>query len=112
MTQHTLDGHAGQWAAFRLDDGRPRAHAVFPRRETAVKACGHDRDRTCYLEVQADGMSPEAAEACLGFQRALHDAGFRLPDPEFAFDLSRPQHSWDRYKTIRHLATGGRAFAQ
>lgn len=105
MTLHTLAGAAGRWAAFRMDDGRER-HRMrpFPSREDAVRACSWDRDETVYLEIQPDGMPPEAAQACLDFQRALHDAGFRLPSPDFHFDLSRPMFPWDRRAMIRHLA--------
>lgn len=110
MTMHTLLGQAGCWAAFRMSDGMPVDNAAHPSRESAVKAAKWDRDTTVYLEVQADGMPPEAAEACLGFQRALHDAGFRLPDPNFAFDISRPMFARDQHKMIRHLATGGREY--
>lgn len=110
MTMHTLAGSAGCWAAFRMSDGVPVDNAAHPTRESAVKAAGWDRDTTVYLEVQADGMPPEAAQACLNFQRSLHDAGFRLPDPSFAFDISRPLFSWDRRAMIRHLASGGRAY--
>lgn len=110
MTMHTLAGSAGCWAAFRMSDGMPVDNTAHPSRESAVKAAGWDRDTTVYLEVQADGMPPEAAEACLTFQRQLHDAGFRLPDPNFAFDVSRPMQAIDRFKKIRHLATGGREF--
>jgi len=112
MTLHTIAGSTGMWAAFRMSDGQPVDNAVYASREDAVKAAGWDRDTTVYLEVQADGMKPEAAQVCLDFQRALHDAGFRLPSPDFHFDLSVPMFAWDRYRTIRHLASGGREFSQ
>jgi len=111
MTMHTLAGKKGHWAAFRMSDGQPIDNTAYPTREEAVKAAGWDRDTTVYLEVQADGMRPEEAQVCLDFQRALHDAGFRLPDPNFSFDLSTPMFPWDRHKTIRHLASGGKEFA-
>jgi hypothetical protein len=110
MTMHTLSGSTGCWAAFRMSDGQPVDNAAYPSREDAVKAAGWDRDTTVYLEVQADGMPAGAAQACLDFQRDLHDAGFRLPDPSFAFDISRPMFAWDRHAMIRHLASGGREF--
>lgn len=111
MTMHALMGQAGCWAAFRMSDGRPVDGAAHPARESAVKAAGWDRDTTVYLEIQADGMPPEAAQACLSFQRALHDAGFRLPSPDFHFDISRPMFAWDRRAMIEHLASGGRKHA-
>ena len=109
---HTLAGSVGRWAAFRMSDGHPVSNSAFASREVAVAVAGWDRDTTVYLEVQADGMEPEEAQACLDFQRQLHDAGFRIPDPSFAFDISRPKFPWDRAKTIAHLASGGRAFAE
>lgn len=113
MVMHTLAGSKGSWAAFRMDDGRERhPGTAYGCREDAVQACGWDRDTTVYLEVQADGMTGTAAQACLDFQRQLHDAGFRIPDPSFSFDLSRPMFAWDRAKTIAHLASGGRKFAE
>jgi hypothetical protein len=111
MTLHTLAGQAGMWASFRMSDGTEvHRGAAYAIREDAVKAAGWNRDTTVYLEIQADGMPVEAAQACLDFQRQLHDAGFRLPDPTFHFDISRPMFPWDRRKMIRHLASGGRAY--
>lgn len=112
MTMHTLAGSVGAWAAFRMSDGHPVTNTAYSTRELAVAAAGWDRDTTVYLEVQADGMQPAEAQACLDFQRQLHDAGFRLPDPSFSFDISRPKFAWDRAMTIAHLASGGRKFAE
>lgn len=108
MNMHALAGSAGKWAAFRMADGKPVDNTAYPSREDAVRAAGWDRDTTVYLEIQADGMKPEHAQACLDFQRALHDAGFRLPSPDFHFDLAMPMFEWDRKATIAHLASGGR----
>lgn len=111
MNIHTFAGNVGNWAAFRMSDGREvQPGTTYATRTDAVKAARWDRDNTVYLEVQADGMTPEAACACLNFQRSLHAAGFRLRSPDFQFDLSMPVLAVDRFKMIRHLATGGREF--
>ena len=109
MTMHAL-AHAEGWVAFRLSDGTPLDHCVYERRVQAVKAANWDRDRFIYLEVQPDAMTPKEAAACLKYARALHDAGFRIPAPEFEYDPTMPLMSWDREKTIAHLASGGKRF--
>jgi len=107
MTLHAIAKSEG-WVAFRLSDGSPLDHAVYERRIDAVKAAGWDRDRFIYLEVQPDGMPLKEAQAVLDFARTLHDAGFRIPSPEFEFDPTMPLLPADRRRTIRHLASGGR----
>lgn len=107
MNLHAVAKSDG-WAVFRLSDGRPFDHNPYPFRVAAVKATGWDRDRFLYLEIQPDGMQLQHAQACLDFARMLHDAGFRIPSPEFEFDPTMPLMPHDRRSTIRHLA-GGRA---
>lgn len=107
MTMHAVAKSQG-WAVFSLSDGRPLDHCPYPTRTLAVRAAKWDRDNYLYLEIQPDGMQPKEAEAVLSYARALHNAGFRLPDPEFDYDASMPTFSWDRSKQIRHLASGGR----
>jgi hypothetical protein len=105
MTLHTIAGNTGRWCAFRLADGKPVArHACFDTRIDAVKACKWDRDNYVYLEVQPDGMTPRAAFEFLDYARQLHNAGFRLPDPEFDYAASMPTLMSDRVKQINHLA--------
>ncbi len=108
MTMHAVARSQG-WAVFRLADGTPADHTPYPARTEAVAAMRWDRDNFLYLEIQPDGMEPRAAQAVLNYARALHDAGFRLPDPEFDYDASMPAFSWDRAKTIRHLVSGGKS---
>lgn len=109
MTLHALAGKAGYWCAFRLADGQPVDRGTcYERRTDAVKAAKWDRDTTIYLEVQPVGMDPREAQACLNFARSLHDAGFRIPAPDFEYSPSMPLLVADRVKTIRHLASGGR----
>lgn len=109
MTMHAI-AHSEGWVCFRLSDGTPLDHIAHDRRIDAVKAAGWDRDRFIYLEVAPDGMTPKEAEACLKYARVLHDAGFRIPSPEFEFDPTMPLLRSDKIKTIRHLASGGRVY--
>jgi hypothetical protein len=108
MSLHAV-ARARGWAVFRLRDGRPADHVAYPRREDAVRAMGWNRDDYLYLEIRPDGMpDPAEAQAVLGFARALHKAGFRLPSPDFDFTPVMPAFAHDRVRTIRHLATGGK----
>jgi hypothetical protein len=109
MTLHALAGKAGHWCAFRLADGTPMHRGTcYETRREAVRFCKWDRDRVIYLEVQPVAMDPREAQACLNFARQLHDAGFRIPDPDFEYSPTMPLLPADRVKTIRHLASGGR----
>ena len=108
MTMHAIM-HAEGWAAFRLSDGSALDHVAYERRTDAVRAAGWDRDRVMYLEIQPDGMTIQAADACLRFARILHDAGFRIPSPEFEYDPTMPLLAHDRLATIRHLSAGARS---
>lgn len=118
MTMHTLAGKAGCWAAFRLDDGRPKDHTAYESWADAVRYAGRwDRDEVVYLQVQPDGMIPREADSFLRYARFLHDAGHRLPPPDSAafgycsqLGSGLPQLKSDRYKMARHLISGGREF--
>lgn len=118
MTMHTLAGKAGSWAAFRLDDGRPKDHVAYDSWHDAVAYAGRwDRDETIYLLVQPDGMTAREADSFLRYARFLHAAGHRLPPPDtaaFAYcsqlGSGLPQLQSDRYKMARHLISGGREF--
>jgi hypothetical protein len=113
--KHAMDTHAVAksvgWVAFRLADGTsPDSNTVYERRVDCVKHQGWDRDNVIYLDIQPDGMSFGEAEAVLSFARSLHDAGFRIPNPEFDFDPVMPHQTADRRKKIAHLASGGKYF--
>lgn len=109
MTLHALAGKAGCWAAFRMDDGRPRDHVAYESRIKAVQYAGKwDRDTTVYLEIAPDGMQPEEAEAFLAWARFLHSQGWRLPDPGFDYDGGMPHLKSDRQAMARHLISGGK----
>ena len=108
MNLHAVARSRG-WAVFRLSDGSPVNHVAYERREEAVRDMKWDRDNFLYLEIQPDGMpDPAEGQAVLDYARMLHDAGFRLPSPDFDFDPTMPMQAWDRAATIRHLTTGGK----
>lgn len=107
MQMHAVAKSEG-WAVFRLSDGMPFDHVPYSRRVEAVKATGWDRDRFLYLEIQPDGMGLKEAEAVLKYARMIHDAGFRIPAPDFEYDPTMPLLRHDRIRTIKHLASGGR----
>ena len=107
MTMHAVAKSQG-WATFRLSDGSPVGHNAYPTRVEAVMSMRWDRDNILYLEIQPDGMTLREAEAVLTYARTLHNAGFRIPAPEFEFDASMPTFAWDRANQIRHLASGGK----
>lgn len=109
MTLHTLAGSAGKWASFRMSDGREvQAHTAYDSHYDALRHARWDRDTTVYLEITPDGIPPHEAQGLLQYARALHDAGFRIPAPEFSYDPTMPLLRADRVRTIRHLASGGR----
>lgn len=107
MSMHAWNKAQG-WVCFRLADGSPVDHTVYATRIEAVKAMRWNRDNVIYLEIQPDVMTLREADAVLKYARALHDAGFRIPSPEFDFDDSMPMFAEDRRKQIRHLASGGK----
>lgn len=107
MNMHAIAGSSG-WACFRLSDGSPVDHTPYPTRIEAVMHMNWDRDRIMYLEIDATGMEPRFAQACLDYARMLHDHGFRIPDPTFNYDPTMPMQLWDRKATIDHLASGGK----
>ena len=83
VSLHAYAGNAGRWCAFRLTDGTSADfNTVYDSYDDAVRGMRWDRDRFVYLLVSPDGMDPRAAEAFLGYARALHDKGYRLPAPD------------------------------
>ena len=109
MTLHTLAGSAGKWASFRMSDGREvQANTAYDSHYDALRHARWDRDTTVYLEITPDGVPPHEAQGALDFARTLHDAGFRIPAPDFSYDPTRPLLRADRVRTIRHLASGGK----
>lgn len=107
MTLHSIAGNAGQWAAFRMQDGREvNCGAAYATRTEAVRFAGFDRDTTVYLEISPDGMEPKEAQAFLTYARFLHSQGWRLPDPDFDFDGGMPAFAWDQAAMARQLIGG------
>lgn len=105
MDMHAVAGARG-WVAFHLADGRPLDHTAYPVRILAVKAAKWDRDNYMYAEIQPDGMPYREASAVLKYARSLHEAGWRIPDPEFDYDASMPRTAADRKRMARQLVSG------
>lgn len=107
MTLHSIAGQAGQWASFRMSDGREvHRGAAYPSRIAAVIAARWDRDTTVYLEISPDGMEPKEAQAFLSYARYLHSRGWRLPSPDFDYDGGMPQFPWDQAAMAAQLVGG------
>jgi hypothetical protein len=81
VTLHATAGNTMKWCAIRLSDGGSD-NIVYDKRSDAVR---HQLwEQLCaYVQVQPGGMQAKEAEVFLAYHRALYDAGYRLPDPEF-----------------------------
>lgn len=109
MTLHTIAGQAGQWASFRMSDGREvQPHTAYVSHADAMRHAGWDRDTTVYLEITPDGIPATEAEGLLRYARGLYAMGWRIPAPDFNYDPTMPLLASDRLKTARHLASGGK----
>lgn len=110
MNLHAVCKSKG-WAVFALADGKSD-NVAYETREDAVRAKRWDRDNFLYLQIPAGGVhDPAEMQGCLDYARALHGAGYRLPDPrEFnSADRDFPVHQppvmrTDWARQIRHLA--------
>lgn len=113
MNLHAVCKSKG-WAVFALADGRTD-NVAYDTRDAAVRAKRWNRDNFLYLEIPAGGVNdPAEMQACLDYARALHKAGYRLPDPrEFnSLDRDFPVHQAPLMRTdwarqIRNLAKKG-----
>ncbi len=98
-------------AVFALADGRSD-NIPYEDIGDAYLAKRWDRDNFLYLQIPAGGVNdPAEMQACLDYARALHKAGYRLPDPRdfHAPDRDFPVHQPPVMKTdwarqIRELA--------
>ena len=110
MNLHAVAKSRG-WAVFALLDGRSDQTA-YETLDDAHRSTKWRRDDYLYLEIPAGGCNnPAEMQACLDYGRALHKAGYRLPDPRdfHAPDRDFPVHQpplmrvdWGRQ--IRELA--------
>lgn len=111
MNMHALAGSKGQWAVFALADGKSDQTA-YPVLDDAHRSTRWRRDDYLYLEIPASGCpDPAEMQGCLDYARALHKAGYRLPDPRdfHAPDRNFPVHQppvmrRDWARQIRELA--------
>jgi hypothetical protein len=81
ITLAAQTGNTGQWVAIRMNDGGWDG-TLYETRRDAVKHQFYEQF-CCYVKVPPGGMTAKEADAFLSYHRALYDAGFRLPDPEF-----------------------------
>lgn len=99
-----IDGAAGKWIAIRLSDGGWDG-TVYDTKRDAVR---HQLDEfwCCYVRIPPPGTSPAQMEAFLAYNRALYDAGFRLPDPDDRFggrDMVLPLQQEDLHAQMARL---------
>ncbi len=81
MNLHAVAGSRG-WAIFALADGRSPDMTPYEDIGDAHRAMRWDRDNYLYLEIPRGGVNdPAEMQAVLNYARALHKAGYRLPDP-------------------------------
>jgi hypothetical protein len=113
MNLHAIAKSRG-WAVFALADGRSPDNTAYPDISDAYRAMKWDRDNYLYLEIPAGGVNdPAEMQGCLDYARALHKAGYRLPDPRdfHAPDRGFPVHQpplmrVDWRRQINELAKG------
>ena len=110
MNLHAVAKSKG-WAVFALLDGRSD-NTAYETLDDAHRSTKWRRDDYLYLEIPAGGVNdPAEMQACLDYGRALHKAGYRLPDPRdfHAPDRHFPVHQppvmrVDWARQIRELA--------
>jgi hypothetical protein len=92
----------GKWIAVKLEDGRSDGN-LYDRKADAVR---HQPDEfaCCYIRLPMTRMSLKEAEIFLQFNRNLHAAGARMPDPEMNIDV--PQET--RLTDVLYLPKGAR----
>jgi len=79
------------WAVFALADGRSD-NVAYDNLDAAHRSQKWDRDNFLYLEIPMGGINdPAEMQGCLDYARALHSAGYRLPDPR---DLHAPDRDF------------------
>jgi hypothetical protein len=100
VTLASIAGRTGQWLAIRMSDGGYDG-VTYDHRADAVRHQLHET-QCAYVKIPPGGMTPVEADAFLSYHRALYDAGFRLPDPEFALPLM-PLTAKDQQRQIRVL---------
>jgi len=74
-------GSVGKWMAVRLDDGSSD-HVLYDTKRDAVRHQHHNEMFYAFARIIPTTMNICDAEIYLGTQRKLHDAGFRMTDPD------------------------------
>lgn len=103
VTLAAIARQVGRWIAIRLSDGG-YDNAIYDTRADAVRHQLHET-QCAYIQVQPGGMTPMEADAFLSYSRAVYDAGFRMPDPDFAMPLM-PLMKQDQRRQIQVLQKG------
>ena len=103
VTLAAIAGMTGRWIAVRLSDGG-YDNAIYDTRADAVRHQLHET-QCAYIQVQPGAITAKEAEAFLDYNRAVYDAGFRMPDPEFSMPLM-PLTLKDQRRQIRVLSKG------
>jgi len=114
MNLHAVAKSRG-WAVFALADGRSD-NIPYEDLDSAHRSQKWDRDNFLYLQIPPGGIQdPAEMQGCIDYARALHKAGYRLPDPRdlHAPDRHFPVHEppvmrGDWRRQIRELAKGSR----
>ena len=83
VTMHAINGNAGQFAAYKLQDVSTD-NVVYPSRKEAVRMLWPNQDFYFYVYISPNGMSLQEADIYLRWNRKLYEAGFRMPDPDDA----------------------------
>lgn len=94
--------NAMKWIAVRLADGTADP-VVYDTRCDAVSHHWWDEKYWAFVQLHPGGMQYREAEVFLAYHRALYDAGFRLPDPDFAMPMM-PLTAGDRARQIQVLS--------
>lgn len=103
VNMHVFLGNSGCWAAYKLQDVSTD-NTAYPTRRDAVRMKYPNQDYYFYVHIPPSGMELKEAEAYLRYNRALYEAGFRMPDPEASESIpTMPNTIEDSRRQIRLL---------
>ena len=78
VNMHAYLGNAGQFAAYKLQD-ISTDNVAYPSRRAAAQMKWPNDHYYFYLQIPPDGMQLKEAEAYIRYNRALYEAGLRMP---------------------------------
>lgn len=84
VTMHSMvPDSVGKYTAFSLADGRsPDGNTLYDFYRDAVRHVSLKPGHHAIVKIPVDGMPVQDAEKWLRLMRKIHDAGFRLTDPD------------------------------